>query len=243
MKQLEDEFNSIAPSLRGWGQSSKPSRSNAYRILDHAADIDGLIQGFRTQQPHLFAHGIILVGHSMGGKIAQLLLASLADYSLVKGLVLVAPAPSGGFALPEDMREQQVHAYDNNDSATFVMENVLLGKPDKVDQNMLAEDATSGSPEAKAAWPAYGMAEDHEHTVVAALKRYSHEAQIPRILVVAGELDRVETPENIEKRVSKVLSDAGASVQTVTLQDVGHLIPVEAPELLSQAVSRFAEMA
>ena len=238
-KYLEKEFCIIAPSLRGWGQSSRPSDANAYRIVDYTTDILEMIQELKTHQPDLLSRGIVLVGHSMGGKIVQLLLTKLTT-DLVKGVVLLAPAPSGSFTLPGNMREQQIHAYDSTDSAAVVMQNVLVGKPDNVDQktlNSLATDAVSASAEAKAAWPAYGMVEDLEQTLIQTL---SHAAQTPRVLVMVGELDRVETPQNVKTRVSELLETAGVDVKTITLENVGHLSPVEAPRQISEAVLEFA---
>jgi pimeloyl-ACP methyl ester carboxylesterase len=52
----------------------------------------------------------VLVGHSLGGKISQLI-ASRRPEGLV-GLVLVAPAPPTPLRFPDEMRETQIHAYD-----------------------------------------------------------------------------------------------------------------------------------
>lgn len=240
---LENEVSIIAPSLRGWGKSSRPSQIAAYHSADYAADIAGLFRKLEARQPNLFSRGIVLVSHSMGAKIAQLLLTKLNTRELIKAVVLVAPAPAGSFALLDDMREQQIHAYDNIEVAKFVIQNVLLGKPDNVNEAALvslATDAVSGGPEARAAWPAYGMADELERTVLTEVELFSHAGQPLKILVVVGELDRVETRENVEARVSNVLSSADAMVETMILGNVGHLSPVEAPEQVAQAVLKLA---
>lgn len=46
----------------------------------------------------------------------------------------------------------------------------------------------------------------------------------PRVLVVVGELDRVEPERSVRERVAKVLEDAGARVEIEKLMGVGHLI-------------------
>lgn len=241
---LADNYNIIAPSLRGWGQSTKPDNAQAYRIADYAADIVSLLQELQSSQPHILVNGVALIGHSMGGKLAQVLLTYTELAPLVKGVILIAPAPSGSFALPEDMREQQIHAYDNRESALFVVENVLLGKADNVTEATrigVASDAVSGSPGARAAWPKYGMGEDYENSVVNSIKGYKSSHGAFKVLIIVGELDRVEAPANVENRIAVVLRNAGADVQTRLLSSIGHLIPLEAPRSMVSALSSFVE--
>lgn len=244
IKLLDNKYTIIAPSLRGWGQSSRPDDPKAYRMTDHAADFVGLLQNLRSDEPELLANGVVLVGHSMGGKIAQLLPTYTGVGPLVKGVILVAPAPTGSFALPEDMREQQIHGYDSTGSAYFVVANVLLGKPDNVTEDIITDtvsDAVSASSGARAAWPRYGMAEDYEGVVAEGMKKFTAAGISPKVLVVVGELDRVETPANVERRVAKVLGNAGADVKTESLSDIGHLIPLEAPQKLASALTSFVD--
>ena len=239
---LADEVNTIAPSLRGWGESSKPSEPEVYRVGDYASDVSALIQHLETHEPDLLSPGLLLCGHSMGGKMAQVLPTKLENPEVIKGVVLLAPAPSGRFALPDDMREQQIHGYDNFDSAKWVIQNVLLGKPDNVDDEalvILANEVVKGAAEARAAWPSYGMAEDYGKAVVDGLAKFVQAGQKSRVLVIVGELDRVETPENVEARVSGVFSNANASVERMVLEGIGHLSPVEAPQRIAQAIISF----
>ena len=241
---LKDNYNIIVPSLRGWGQSSRPSDTQAYRAADYAKDIVSLLRTLQTEQPDILTGGIVLAGHSMGGKIAQILLTDAEVVApLVKGMVLIAPAPAGSFALPEAMQEQQIHAYDSAESATFAVENVLLGRADNVTEAVRAgivSDAISGSREARAAWPEFGMAEDFEDAVMKSVSAYSSTGGARlQVLVIVGELDRVETPANVESRVAMRLRDAGAEVETALLSGVGHLIPLEAPERMASAIASF----
>lgn len=240
IEHLQEDYDIIAPSQRGWGQSSAPQDPKAYSIEAYAADIVALIQNVKSTLPGRFKNGIILIGHSMGGKIAQYLLTKDEIASYIRGLVLIAPAPAGAFQLPEEMREQQIHAYDHFESAEFVVRNVLLAKPDTVSNDaamQLAAEAVAGSPEARAAWPTYGMAEDYEYAVAKAIpifkERHGHQV---RALVVASDQDRVETAENVDKRVAALLKEAGASVTSKLLEGVGHLIPIEAAGRLAEMI-------
>src|SRR5690625_2969981 len=61
---LRDDYRCIAPDLPGWGQSS-PSRGR-YRIADLATAVEQVIEALELDR-------VVLVGHSMGGKVAQYL--------------------------------------------------------------------------------------------------------------------------------------------------------------------------
>ena len=238
--QLQNKFNIVAPSLRGWGESSKPEDPSAYQIADYADDITDLLSSLHTERPDLFNNGTVLVGHSMGGKIAQILLTKPEFEDVLRGLVLIAPAPASSFQLPtSEMREQQLHAYDSLESARFVVENVLLGRPDAIEPDeveKLAGDAFGGSEAAKKAWPDYGMGEDYGDAVINAVHTRSGDGGL-KVLVVVGSLDQVETPPRVQIEVVEPLRIAGTNVAWEELEDVGHLSPVEAPELLAEAIT------
>ncbi|KAF2720864.1 alpha/beta-hydrolase, partial [Polychaeton citri CBS 116435] len=215
----------VAPSFHGWGESTETNddcaSQDAYEIADYAEYIISL----------LLANGIIVLGHSMGSKIAY----------LVRGLIFVASAPAASFVLPDEMREQQIHAYDEIETAEFVIRNVLLGRPESVNGQVveqIAREAVAGVQEAKRAWPAYGMGEVYGEDVVKTVQELAMQ-KVCKVLVVGGELDRVETAENVEKNVVKVLEGAGAKVEFNVLDGVGHLVPVEAAEKLAKTVERF----
>ena len=128
----------------------------------------------------------------MGAKVAQLLITLLPS-SVVRGLVLVSPAPATPCALPSDMREQQIHAYDNAESAEFVARNVLTQSfcsRDLADFDV--DDMIRGNRWAREAWPAYAMAED----VSEAASRIT----VP-VLVLAAEKDVVEPQERVKDRI------------------------------------------
>ena len=91
--QLADQHRSIALDHRGWGESDAPAQG--YGISDLANDAQNVISALELKR-------YVIVGHSMGGKTAQLL-ASRRPAGLA-GLVLVAPSPPGPTVLPNDQR-------------------------------------------------------------------------------------------------------------------------------------------
>ena len=65
-EQLSERHRCVAPDLRGWGGSDKDATS--FDLHTQADDIAAIVQSLGLSQ-------YILVGHSMGGKIAQILAA------------------------------------------------------------------------------------------------------------------------------------------------------------------------
>ncbi|TVY52268.1 putative 2-succinyl-6-hydroxy-2,4-cyclohexadiene-1-carboxylate synthase, partial [Lachnellula cervina] len=178
--------HSISISFRGWGHSTGPQDPSAYSIHTLASDIESLIPSLNTTD-------FLLIGHSMGGKVAQLLAGRNIFGARLKGVVLLAPAPPTPFQLPKEMREQQRTAFCSAESAEFVVRNVLTARP-LADETvrMLVEDMVRGNRCAREAWPGYGMGED----VLGDARRVA----VP-VLVVGGERDRVETVERLESEV------------------------------------------
>lgn len=79
----------IIPDQRGTGASAAGSN---YSLEQYAADVRAI-----ADQEKLARYTV--VGHSMGGQIAQLVAAT---DSRVEGLVLLTPVPAAGLPLPDD---------------------------------------------------------------------------------------------------------------------------------------------
>ncbi|KAK0100082.1 hypothetical protein ONS95_013106 [Cadophora gregata] len=205
------------------GFSTGPLDPSAYSINTFASDIETLL-------PKLFIQDFIIVGHSMGRKVAQLI-AGRNRFPRLKGVILVAPAPPTPLELPKEMREQQRTAYCTAESAEFAVRNVLCScNPPLPDSTviLLVKDIFKGSIFAREAWPSYGMAED----IVAAARNID----VP-VLVVAGSLDRVEP---IERLRSEVFGNIKGAI-VVVVEGSGHLLMVERPGVVAGYVERFSE--
>jgi len=81
----------VIPDQRGAGESDKPA--SGYTLERYAADMLGLLAT-------LPAGPVTLVGHSMGGQVAQLVAASVPER--IAGLVLINTVPASGIPLPPD---------------------------------------------------------------------------------------------------------------------------------------------
>lgn len=214
---LSPRFKTVATDHRGWGRSSS---GDGYGIEALAEDALSVINRLGLER-------FVLVGHSMGGKTAQLM-ASKRPAGLV-GLVLVAPASPGPSLFPLEQRAMMSHAYDSRESVEATCLNVLTEKVlSRADLQQVIEDSLSGTAEAKLAWPMEAMTED--------LSSEAAKIQVP-VLIIGGECDKVDPIAVLKSQVLPLIPHAKMHV----LKNTGHLSPLESPDELANHISRFAE--
>ncbi len=76
----EAGWHAVAPDLRGHGESAKPDREDAYSFEILAGDVVGLVDALGWER-------FVLLGHSMGGMVAQLVALRVGER--LAGLVLM----------------------------------------------------------------------------------------------------------------------------------------------------------
>ncbi|WP_035565944.1 alpha/beta fold hydrolase [Caballeronia sordidicola] len=215
---LPVEYRTVAPDLRGWGDSDAPAAG--YALADFADDAQHVIAALKLDR-------FVLVGHSMGGKIAQLL-ASRRPRGLA-GLVLVAPSPPGPLALPAEVRAAMEGAYVTRESVGMSIDQMLTAKPlSPKHREQVIEDSLRGAPQAKLAWPRSTSQEDISSEVAA--------IDVPTI-VIAGELDRIDGTAILE---AELLTRVTHAVMRV-LPGTGHLSPLESPVAIAGIIREFVD--
>ena len=123
----------IALDQRGWGAST--ATDGRYGLYALADDVEAV-----THQLGLDRY--VLVGHSMGGKVAQIV-AARRPKELV-GLVLVAPAPPTPMPVPEVVRNGMFQSYGSREGALQALA-VLGGQPLSSEfREQVIEDVTAG---------------------------------------------------------------------------------------------------
>ncbi|OKL61479.1 hypothetical protein UA08_03807 [Talaromyces atroroseus] len=236
---LSSQYASVALDFRGWGQSTGPEQAAAatakdYSVTPNASDLVTVLERLKSNPATagLVRNGIVLIGHSMGGKVALAALGKASDdiLRLIKGLVLVAPAPPTPLVLPPEMSEQQKRAYDTAESVQWTVQNVLSTPLAKDDVSLIVRDSRAGSQLATEGWILHGMQEN----IVAALDNVS--SREIKVSVLAGELDVVEQKDRVKSEVVETLSAKGFLVTFAVVEGVKHLIPLEKPEAVRRAV-------
>lgn len=223
------KYKTVALDFRGWGNSTGPNNAEAYSIIALAKDVEATIGLLNLGK-------IVLVGLSMGAKVAQLVASRMCpgvggviEATELVGLVLVSPAPPTPLHLPHEMREQQVHAYDDRESAAFVAKNILtVSFQDTGMPKFVVNDMMKGNKWARQAWPAYAMGEDVSGNIGM--------IGVP-VLVLAAERDLVEPVERVEKEVV----DRIPAAQLLVLPGSGHLSPLDVPEAVAENVMQFLD--
>lgn len=215
---LSPTFRTFALDHRGWGESDAPAEG--YGLTELADDAMGVIAA-------LGLSSYVLVGHSMGGKVAQLI-ASRRPSELA-GLILIAPAPPSPMALPEAARTAMTHAYDSRASVEATLDQVLTARPiSREDREQVISDSLRAAAAAKQAWPMASSQQD--------ISKQVEHIEVPT-LVVAGELDRVDPPEILRQSLLAHLPHAVMEV----LPGTGHLAMLEAPDAVAAAIENFCQ--
>lgn len=210
-------YRTIASDHRGWGDSDAPP--SGYSLSDLAEDALGIIRALAPPR-------YLLIGHSMGGKVAQLLASRHPDG--LAGLVLVNSALPTPLALPSQMRERMLSAYSTRETVEMSIDQVLTAKPlTAADREQVIADSLRGAFPAKEAWPTSTSQEDISARVAA--------IAVPT-LIIAGELDRVDT---VEATRAELLPRIPRAVMKV-LPGTGHLSPLESPSELARLIGEFA---
>ena len=213
---LPSTYRTVAYDHRGWGESQVPA--DGYTIDDLADDAQGVIDALQLQR-------YVVVGHSMGGKVAQCIAARRPEG--LAGVVAPGEVDHHDPVLTDEQRAQLAVAYDSRESIAFALDHVLTARPlaGEAREQVIA-DSLRGAPQAKAAWPNAAMRED----ISSAVKGID----VP-VLVIAGEHDRVDSPDTLRKALLPHIAQASMEV----VPGVGHLSPFEAPGELASLIEGF----
>lgn len=213
MEHLAGEHRCIAIDFRGWGESGKEAEDYSLETL--ASDVLEVVDLLDLQE-------FFLIGHSMGGKVAQLVAAR--QPAALAGLILYAPAPPTPLAVPEEVRRSFIELYQTRQGAEIVVGNLTPhALPDQAREQII-QDTLRGAAAAKRAWPLQGMIED--------ITSQTSRVSVP-VSIVAGGDDAVEPAESLKK----AFDAAGLAPRITILPGVGHIAPLEAPARLAQAIN------
>ncbi len=208
----------LTMDFRGWSRSK--GLSGPYTLSQLAADTLPVLDDAG-------ARDYVLVGHSMGGKVAQLVAGTRP--ARLRGLILVGSGPAkAGAQITTEYREQLSHAYDSEESTAQARDDILTARAlsDEL-KAQIVTDSRSSADAARTEWPLRGIAQD--------ISERTQMVDVPT-LVIAGENDHVEPAQILQQNLIPYLPGA----ELMVIPSTGHLIPLEAPTELANAISDFS---
>lgn len=213
-------FRTVAWDMPGYGTSPPLLPCTHERLAD----------ALKTLIAHVGARRNLLLGHSMGGMVAQELVA--LHPALVHGLILYSTSPA--FGQPDGAWQQQ---FLQSRFAPLDQGLGMAGLANQLVPTMFAPDAEPARIAEAAALMA-GVPAESYRAALSTIVSFNRLAALGNIAVptlcLAGELDRNAPPAVVEKMAGRI---PGAAY--VCLPQVGHIANLEQPELFNHAVLTF----
>ncbi|MFI9721817.1 alpha/beta fold hydrolase [Streptomyces sp. NPDC052396] len=216
--ELPADRDTVCFDQRGWNASR--ALPGPYHLGQLADDLLDMIAGLGLDR-------YVLAGHSMGGKVSQLVAARRP--AGLAGLVLLAPAPPRPPAtVTTEYRQALGHAYDSAETVEQALQHALTACPlAPAARRAVVRDSLAAADDAvRAEWPMRGIAADITDAAAA--------IAVP-VLVLAGEHDRVEPPEVLRRCLLPHIPQARLTV----IPGSGHLLPLEAPVAAAAELESF----
>lgn len=226
---LAEHFQVITFDNRGVGQSDKPAGPYTAQML--ATDTAGLLDALGIEKA-------VIMGHSMGGFIAQAL--ALDFPQKVEKLVLCstnfggprhAPITPEAMAVLTDMTSDPLTRFKNGLKVSTAP-GWAEKNPAMIEAWVQWRIANPIEPIPYQAQMSIGLALMPE---AAAFESKLPSLQVPTLILV-GAHDKVVPPAN-----ASLLSEKIAGSKVVIFPDAGHFFPIEIAEAASQAILEFAK--
>ena len=201
IRRLEGRFQCVALDQRGFGDSSA---AGDYSLKAMAEDVLAVVDALSLER-------YVLIGHSMGGKVA-LSVASHRPAGL-EGLVLIAPSPPTPEPMRADERTRLLRSHGSREAAIATNRSISRLPIEPAAFEALLEDNLRCKGAAWTAWLESGSLETVELGVI----------DLPTLLI-AGEHDPVIPLELLTREVAPHLTEYRLEV----IAGAGHLLPLEA---------------
>ena len=200
--------------FRGCGLSDRPRSANGHNEL--ASDL-------RTALAAIDAERVTLVGHSMGGRYAQAIATERSPK--LDRVILVAPGTAKALRVAP---------------ARAALSSETYGSRERIERFQRAAMVRDVAPDVMERIVDDALIASYEHWMgVEERGRVDFSSELARIdvpaLVIAGAKDPLAPPSRVKREVADAIDGA----LYVELRNVGHNLPIEAPDEIAAAVQRF----
>ena len=206
----------VAVELRSGGDLRPAATLEAYsrQVRDVLAEVRG-----RLEIP------VVIVGHSMGGQVAELVAEQEHDYLL--GLVLIVPAPLRGYPVSDEQLDAFARRARVKDPAAIAKAKTAMAVQLEPKRLGRLVDATLATPTAEAIAALNAWTSGHPRG------NDSSRVTAPTLIVVSD--DKFFNRQLLKQEVAKRFRDA----QLVDVPGTGHWPHVENPKSVAEILDRF----
>lgn len=201
--------------FRGCGRSDRPREGH---------DLESYASDLRTALASI-DEPVTLVGHSMGGKLAQYVAAEQPPN--LKRMILVAPGSARNARISARHRELTLETYGYRERIERFQRSAMHREVDVGAMDRIVDDALVASYEHWIGWYDRGRVSDFADRLA--------NIAVP-VLAIAGANDPLTPASRVKREVANAIT-GGLFVQ---LRDAGHNLPIEAPDEIAEALRRFA---
>jgi len=212
--RLGGAFQTVALDLPGFGDAT--GAPGPYTVAAMADDVEARLYAISCTS-------FILVGHSMGGKVA--LAFAVRQPVGLQSLVLLAPSPPTPEPIAEDERAALIAGWADYSTASRILASATALPLSNDARRRATGDIMRTGKAAWTAWLTSGSRED--------ISAQLGSVEVPATLL-SGTCDTVLPTALIAREVAGRLSHA----RIVILPGAGHLLPLEAPEAVAQMIMR-----
>ena len=201
--------------LRGCGRSDRPREGH---------DLEGYASDVRTALASI-ATSATLVGHSMGGKVAQYVAAEQPPN--LERMILVAPGTARPARPSPRHRALTLETYGSRVRIERFQRSAMQREVGAEVMERIVDDALVASYEHWIGWYDTGRGSEFTDRLAS--------IAVP-VLAIAGSNDPLVPASQIKRDVTGAIGGA----LFVQLRDAGHNLPIEAPDDIAEAIRRFA---
>lgn len=214
IERLGHDWETVALDLPGFGASA--GEPGPYTISAYADRVQDRLRALASY---------VLVGHSMGGKVALAFAARRP--AALRRLVLLAPSPPTPEPIAEEVRARLIAGWSQYGTASETLARATARPLGEAERGRVIADMMAADRGAWTAWLEQGSRED--------ISGLMPLVATPT-LILSGECDQAIGTDVVRREVAARLKTAAL----LPVPGAGHLLPIEAPDAVVEAIRECA---